>query len=417
MGNRGRKRPAVALPTFSASSSSVGVSRADHMETSEPAIGDLASVLLRPLARSCLAPGVPAAELRLWDPYYCQGSVKSLYARHGFPLCHNEREDFYEVIKRKGGGVASSLPPHDVLVTNPPYSGQHIERALWFCARNGDVPWAMLIPSHVLARPWWAAMAVQLQRGGRAAPPMFLAPSERRYEFDNCYDSEGAEGGSGSSTGAVDADVKCKGKGKGKGKAATVAPLETIWFIGGLTAALATVLRSQATITINKECVLATGLKELPRRIRKVHVYAQRRAASKGAKKGKGKGNESSAKRRRKGDDDNNATAGGDTGDSSDGSGAAAGEADGGGDVDVGNADVMTVKAETDGMTVKAERQAKEGPDWDCAGCANVNWGRRECCNRCKMPRGGEAVAAAKKKKNKKKRKNKRKKQDMKSLK
>jgi hypothetical protein len=106
----------AATTTFSQSASSVPVSRADHMETSDAAVRDVAT-LLTTLARRCMGKGQDTAGLRLWDPYFCQGSVKKLYARYGFPRCHNEPEDFYELI-RPGSGV--DLPPHDVLVTNPP---------------------------------------------------------------------------------------------------------------------------------------------------------------------------------------------------------------------------------------------------------------------------------------------------------
>jgi hypothetical protein len=106
-------------------------SRADHMETSDSAIRDVAHVL-RTLASCRLPAGSPPDELRLWDPYYCQGTVKVHYAKHGFPICHNKREDFYAVIR---SGV---LPPHDALVTNPPYSVR--KRLLYVPFSFGFVP-------------------------------------------------------------------------------------------------------------------------------------------------------------------------------------------------------------------------------------------------------------------------------------
>eukprot|EP01046_Picozoa_sp_COSAG06_P039647 COSAG06_NODE_4713_length_4003_cov_5.387031_2_plen_308_part_00 len=80
-------------------------SRADHMETSDSAIRDVAHVL-RTLASCRLPAGSPPDELRLWDPYYCQGTVKVHYAKHGFPICHNKRE---ENVPLTLGGRA--LPP------------------------------------------------------------------------------------------------------------------------------------------------------------------------------------------------------------------------------------------------------------------------------------------------------------------
>jgi hypothetical protein len=37
----------------------------------------------------------------------------------GFKTVYNKCEDFYDVIHKK------SIPPHDVVITNPPYSGTH----------------------------------------------------------------------------------------------------------------------------------------------------------------------------------------------------------------------------------------------------------------------------------------------------
>jgi hypothetical protein len=144
-----RARP----PAFSVAA----CSRADHMETSERAIRDVAHVL-HIVASCCLPGGSPHSALRLWDPFYCQGTVKVHYRQHGFPLCHNRREDFYAVWK------AGAQPPHDMLVTNPPFSGDHIQRALQFCAEEIQTPWAMLLPTTVLLRSWWSAMALCLER-------------------------------------------------------------------------------------------------------------------------------------------------------------------------------------------------------------------------------------------------------------
>ena len=90
------QKRSASLPTFSSSASSVAVSCADHMETSDTAVRDISCVLAA--LSPCLRKAQPS-QLRLWDPYYCMGSVKALYARHGFPNCHNEHEDFYAVIK------------------------------------------------------------------------------------------------------------------------------------------------------------------------------------------------------------------------------------------------------------------------------------------------------------------------------
>ena len=252
-GGAGPAAAAAAAPSPAATADGgAGVSRADHRETSDAAIRDIAHVL-RALAPCCLPPGAPPSELRLWDPYYCQGTVKVHYARHGFPLCHNRREDFYAVARR------GSLPPHDVLATNPPFSADHIERALGFCAGNGAVPWVMLLPSNVLGRAWWGEMAVRIQRGGAAAPPMFLAPTRQPYEFDHRRPSGGGAG-----------PKRARGAKQKKGHAPSAAPpLDTIWFIGGLKPAWARAVRESFESAPPEKCVLALTEAELPLPIRR----------------------------------------------------------------------------------------------------------------------------------------------------
>lgn len=227
-----RARP----PAFSVAA----CSRADHMETSERAIRDVANVL-HVVASCCLPSGTPHARLRLWDPYYCQGTVKVHYRQHGFPICHNRREDFYAVWK------SGALPQHDVLVTNPPYSGDHIRRALKFCAEEIETPWAMLLPISVLSRSWWAEMALCLQRSGGASPVAFVAPTTQRYAFEKRRPS-----GGGSKSGS---------------RGGPIAPeVETIWFLGGLEPSWAKTLSAHFRQSVDPaECVLAPTLEHLPR--------------------------------------------------------------------------------------------------------------------------------------------------------
>lgn len=65
----------------------------------------------------------------------CSHRVRTCVSPHhshaGFTNVYNRNEDFYAVVER--GGV----PEHDVLVTNPPYSADHMQRCLRFCMANG----------------------------------------------------------------------------------------------------------------------------------------------------------------------------------------------------------------------------------------------------------------------------------------
>ena len=56
------------------------------------------------------------AQVRIYDPYYCNGGVVKRLKQLGFPNVYNRREDFYAVAE------AGQCPPHDILLTNPPYS-------------------------------------------------------------------------------------------------------------------------------------------------------------------------------------------------------------------------------------------------------------------------------------------------------
>lgn len=182
--------------------------------------------------------------------------MQVLYARHGFPLVHNKREDFYAVAD------SGHLPEHHAVVTNPPFSGDHIHRALTFCADNAETPWAMLLPSTVLERPWWDEMAVRLQRDGAAAPVAFVAPTTHKYEFDKRRPSGG--GGGAKKAGGC-------GGGRGGQNTGTVAPeVETVWFAGGMKPAWASALRERfadASLVDGSQCVLAEGREALPKRI------------------------------------------------------------------------------------------------------------------------------------------------------
>jgi hypothetical protein len=101
-------------------------------------------------------------------------------------------------------GGTGTVPEHDVVVTNPPYSEDHVARALKFCAYNLAAhgrPWLMLLPNYVYAKDYFRPA---LQEGARegvearaagvkasisaagcsaadAANTFYLAPRKRYY--------------------------------------------------------------------------------------------------------------------------------------------------------------------------------------------------------------------------------------------
>ncbi|CAK0865771.1 unnamed protein product [Prorocentrum cordatum] len=66
----------------------------------------------------------------------------------GFRKVHNVNEDFYAVIE------SGKLPEHDLILSSPPYSGDHLERCLRFCGSCGSA-WALLLPNWVQSRPYF----------------------------------------------------------------------------------------------------------------------------------------------------------------------------------------------------------------------------------------------------------------------
>ena len=111
---------------------------ADHAETPLQAYADIASVL-RIVAENL---GKDARDLKIYDPYFCAGTMKEHMRAVGFPCVYNRKEDFYQVVKN------GAVPEHDVVVTNPPYSLDHVQRIIRWLVRNGK-PWFLLVPNYV----------------------------------------------------------------------------------------------------------------------------------------------------------------------------------------------------------------------------------------------------------------------------
>ena len=86
----------------------------------------------------------------IYDPFYCDGSIKRRLAALGFPRCVHENRDFYADV------AARTVPEHGVLVTNPPYSGDHKARILEFAlTANERRPFALLVPAYCVAKAWY----------------------------------------------------------------------------------------------------------------------------------------------------------------------------------------------------------------------------------------------------------------------
>eukprot|EP00300_Choanocystis_sp_HF-7_P012902 c18082_g1_i1.p1 GENE.c18082_g1_i1~~c18082_g1_i1.p1 ORF type:complete len:350 (+),score=70.72 c18082_g1_i1:38-1087(+) len=140
----------------------------DHCETSLDAYNHIAPALAaiaKVLEKS-------PADLAIYDPYYCQGSVKRHLATLGFSNVYNENEDFYQAIEE------GRVPEHDVIVTNPPYSLDHVQRILEFCcAQNprGVRPWFLLVPNWVYTKDYYQPIV------GKSG--VFYLVPKQRYQY------------------------------------------------------------------------------------------------------------------------------------------------------------------------------------------------------------------------------------------
>jgi hypothetical protein len=142
------------------------VDDSDHCETPVHAYKDVVQ-LLDFIAKSL---GKKRDSLRIYDPYYCDGGVKDKLASLGFSNVTNENEDFYKNVED------GKIPSHDVLLTNPPYSGIHLEKLLAFGAKNRK-PFLLLLPHFVYTKDYY-------ERGlGDVAKKVFYLVPPQRYSY------------------------------------------------------------------------------------------------------------------------------------------------------------------------------------------------------------------------------------------
>ena len=168
----------------------------DSFETPETAIRDILPAL------TFIAADLrkPLSQLRVWDPFFCTGAVKSHFTRCGVPLLIHNHEDFYKVISE------NRVPKYDVFVTNPPYSSDHKEKTLAFAAASGK-PYLLLLPAYVATKAWFVSSTL-------TAPPFFASPPRSStYAFTHP---------------------------EGTGK--TAPPFTSLWVIGGMPAQRASIL-------------------------------------------------------------------------------------------------------------------------------------------------------------------------------
>eukprot|EP00435_Cladocopium_sp_Y103_P016295 s3229_g4.t1 len=104
--------------------------------------------------------------MQIWDPYFCKGTMVKHLADLGFHSVRNVNEDFYKVQQ-------TGIPDHHVLLTNPPYSADHLERCLTFCVESTK-PCLLLLPCWVAKKPYFLKLF-----GCRDNHIFFIAPLQK----------------------------------------------------------------------------------------------------------------------------------------------------------------------------------------------------------------------------------------------
>mmetsp|Transcript_15749 Transcript_15749/g.26291 ORF Transcript_15749/g.26291 Transcript_15749/m.26291 type:complete len:310 (+) Transcript_15749:81-1010(+) len=116
----------------------------DHFETPKIAYMDLIPVLLQ-AARDC---NKTLSDLVVYDPYYCAGQMVNFLHELGVTNVINRNRDFYADVAEQ------NIPEHDILVTNPPYSGEHKQKLLQYLSQS-DKPFCLLLPVYVATKSYW----------------------------------------------------------------------------------------------------------------------------------------------------------------------------------------------------------------------------------------------------------------------
>jgi hypothetical protein len=131
----------------------------DHFETPQQAYVDLLQVL----KHAAKDVGKTMEDLIVYDPYYCNGRVVSLLNNVGIRNVVNQNRDFYEDIRSHslpGEPLLLSLlssqclSEFDILVTNPPYSGEHKQQLIQYLSTIAK-PFALLLPAYTATKAYW----------------------------------------------------------------------------------------------------------------------------------------------------------------------------------------------------------------------------------------------------------------------
>jgi hypothetical protein len=142
----------------------------DHCETPLKSYEDILP-LLHAAARSFSS---SSSTLKIYDPYYCDGSVIKHLSTLGYSNVYNKKEDCYKVWQMK-----SSEPKYDILITNPPYSEDHIERLITYVTSQTTLgtttkAWLLLMPTWVHKKEYYITATTASK-----VTPFYIVPKKR----------------------------------------------------------------------------------------------------------------------------------------------------------------------------------------------------------------------------------------------
>jgi len=141
----------------------------DHCETPLQAYADIQSIL----DALCKSMGKSKSSLKIYDPYFCNGSVVNHLKSLGYTNVYNKKEDCYAVWETQGE------PTFDVFITNPPYSANHIDKLMTYITSTkfGTKPWLLLMPNWVHNNVYYENSTTKNQIN--ASYPFYVVPKKR----------------------------------------------------------------------------------------------------------------------------------------------------------------------------------------------------------------------------------------------
>jgi len=118
-------------------------------------------------------------EICLYDPYYCNGRTAVLLREHlGYPNVVHEKRDFYAAIRN------DTVPPYDILITNPPYSDTHKTKCLDYCfqqLRSNNRPFLLLMPAYTASKQYFRSFLKDSQDDEEV---IYIIP-DHDYHYDH----------------------------------------------------------------------------------------------------------------------------------------------------------------------------------------------------------------------------------------